>query len=365
MLIVTVIILIIAVLGLIIYNLNIHKKIQTYKNINQKINNLSVVQDFMSAIGETSTVDDKIKKINNILIEKYEIKYSTIVVFNGAEYEIKASNVDERHWDSLRTLQDVDMFKDSIAQATPKYVTVNNDQERLPYQKMEFGRAKSAMFFPLYIDNVYIGYWIIESGIPHDFDKIDTTVLEVVKNNIISVIKTIESQSVVENIVRDDLFTGLKSEEYLYSEGKRKIDQFTTSTICMFEIKNIVDINENLGRHTGNDVITKVSELVKKNISADYIFVRYMGPKFVIAFSGVEIEGVSEFMQTIKNGLESLVITQNEQDYYEDEEPLEVSPKINVVLTNYYKGTAIEGTTKKLEEYLNLAPENECDINYI
>ena len=98
------IILIIAVLGLIIYNLSIHKKIQTYRNINQKINNLSVVQDFMSAIGETSTVDEKIKKINEILIEKYEIKYSTIVVFNGAEYEIKASNVDEKHWDSLRSL---------------------------------------------------------------------------------------------------------------------------------------------------------------------------------------------------------------------------------------------------------------------
>jgi len=40
-LIVTVIVLIIAVLALIMYNLSIHKKIQTYKNINQKIN-----QDF-------------------------------------------------------------------------------------------------------------------------------------------------------------------------------------------------------------------------------------------------------------------------------------------------------------------------------
>ena len=69
MLIVVVVILIIAVLGLIGYNLNIHKKIQTYKNINQKINNLSVVQDFMSTIGETSTVDDKIKRINDILIQ--------------------------------------------------------------------------------------------------------------------------------------------------------------------------------------------------------------------------------------------------------------------------------------------------------
>ena len=75
MLIAIVIILIAVVIGLIVYNLNIHKKIQTYKNINQKITNLSVVQDFMDAIGETSSVDDKIKKINEILIEKYEIKH--------------------------------------------------------------------------------------------------------------------------------------------------------------------------------------------------------------------------------------------------------------------------------------------------
>jgi len=38
---VIVIILIVAVLSLILYNISIHKKIQTYKNINQKIN-----QDF-------------------------------------------------------------------------------------------------------------------------------------------------------------------------------------------------------------------------------------------------------------------------------------------------------------------------------
>ena len=104
------VVLIIVVIILVIYNMKISQKIQKFKNINQKITNLQVVQDFMNTIGETSSVDEKIKKINNILIEKYEIKYSTIVVFNGAEYEIKASNVDQRHWESLKSLQDVDMF---------------------------------------------------------------------------------------------------------------------------------------------------------------------------------------------------------------------------------------------------------------
>ena len=69
------VVLVIIVIILVIYNININKQIKKFKNINQKITNLQVVQDFMNAIGETSSVDAKIKKINNILIEKYEIKY--------------------------------------------------------------------------------------------------------------------------------------------------------------------------------------------------------------------------------------------------------------------------------------------------
>ena len=369
------VVLVIIVMILVIYNIKITQKIQKFKNINQKITNLQVVQDFMNAIGETSSVDEKIKKINNILIEKYEIKYSTIVVFNGAEYEVKASNVDEKHWESLKSLQEVDMFKDSIQTATPKYVTVNNDNERLPYQKMEFGRAKSAIFFPLYIDNVYIGYWIIESGTPHDFDNVDITVLEVIKDNIVSVLKTVVHQKTLESIVRTDLFTSLYSEEYLYGEGKRIIDQYTQSSICMFKIINIEQINKNYCRELGNEVIKQISKYIKENISQDYVFVRYMGPKFVIAFSGVDNESVSVFINDIKDHIEKLKVslpedieeytTQNEGNKEVDLSGKEVTPILNIALSTYYKGTGLEEVLKKLEEYLDNANENESDITNI
>ena len=375
MIIAIVIILVFIVIGLIIYNITIHQKIQKFKNINQKITNLYVVQDFLNAIGESSTVDEKIKKINNILIEKYEIKYSTIVVFDGAEYQIKASNVDSKHWSTLKDLQNIDMFKDSIQTATPKYVTVNNESERLPYQQMEFGRAKSAIFFPLYIDNVYIGYWIIESGTPHDFDNVDTTVLEVIKENIVSVLKTVVHQKTLESIVRKDLFTGLYSEEYLYGEGKKLIDQYTTSAMCMFKIINIQEINNKYSRELGNKVITTISNIIKENISEDYIFVRYMGPKFVIAFSGVDTNSVGGFLNDIKEKIENTQIGLNEEEIAKFNldakfkntklASQKVKPILNFAISSYYKGTGLEEVLKKLEEYLDHAPEDESDITNI
>lgn len=370
-------ILIIVVLVLVVYNIKINNRIQEFRNVNQKITNLQVVQDFMNAIGETSTVDQKIQKINDILIEKYEIKYSTIVVFNGAEYEIKASNVDKKHWEALKSLQDVDMFKDSIQTATPKYVTVNNEKEKLPYQQMEFGRAKSAIFFPLYIDNVYIGYWIMESGTPHDFDNVDTTILEVIKDNIVSVLKTVVHQKTLESIVRTDLFTGLYSEEYLYGEGKKIIDQYTISTICMFKITNLEEINKVYCRELGNKVITKISQYIQDNIAKDYVFVRYMGPKFVIAFSGVETSGVADFINDIKETIEKMQIKLTPEEMEEDLtkqspnsqipniEQQVATPRLNFVLSSYYKGTGLEEVLKKLEEYLDNAPEEESDITNI
>ena len=375
--IIIIVILVAIVMGLLVYNVQIHKKIQEFNSLQRQANNLRVLQDFLSTIGETSSVDEKIQKINNILIEKYEIKYSTIVVFDGAEYQIKVTNVDKKHWQTLRTLQDVPIFKDSIATATPKYITINNENEKLPYQTMEFARAKSAIFFPIYEDNVYIGYWIIESGVAHDFDNIDTTIFEVVKDNIVSVLKTVVHQRTLEAIVRKDLFTGLYSEEYLYGEGKKSIDKYTTSAVCMFRIANIEEINERYSRKLGNQVIIDVSDFIKKNISSEYIFIRYMGPKFVIVFSGVSTDSVIDFITNIQTNAEKMQISlvENFQEVNleesvkktakKKEKPQQVSPKLNFVVTTYYKGTGMEEVLKKLEQYLDSCDKNEHSITSI
>ena len=373
-----IVILVIVIILLGMYNYHIQKKIDTYNNINQQISNLSVLQDFMKVAGEEDSVEAKLNKINEIVIEQYDIKYSTIVVFDGAEYVIKATNVDKLHHETLTNLHNEEIFQDSVATATPKYITIENENEKLPYQKVEMGRAKSAMFFPLYIDNIYIGYWIMESGRMHAFDKTDTTIIEVVKDNIISVLSTISYQDAMENIVRTDKFTGLFSAEYLYSKAKRTFDKYPTSAVCMFKITNIEEINENASRQIGNDIITEISNIVKTKMAAQYVFVRYMGPKFVIVFSGVEETSVDEFLKELKREMEELEIVEEAEEVQvvkvingkkvrvrELKEEKSASPKINFVVSTYYKGTGIEQLNKKLEEYLDSVDKSENQINYI
>ncbi len=376
-----IIILVLVIAILTVYNMSIHKKIQDFQILHQKVTNLNIIQDFVDIAGNDMNVDEKIRAINDVIIEKYEVKYSTIVVFDGANYIIKASNVDEKHWDSISKLHELDIFKDSISTTNPKYLTVNNERERLPYQQQEFGRAKSAIFFPLYIDNVYIGYWLIESGTPHDFDNIDITIFEKAKENMISVMKAVNYQQTLESIVRKDLFTGLNSAEYLYGEGKKIIDKYTSSAVCMFRIANIEEINK-ISRELGNKVITKVSEHIQDNVSDLYIFVRYMGPKFVIVFCGVNSGNASDFVNEIKDSTEKLQISLSDNNFTEQDleensnkktkkrtkkkkEDIVVSPVLNFVVSTYYKGTGIEIVLKSLEKYLDDAESNTSQISSI
>ena len=51
--------------------------------------NLQVLQDFMDIIGRDISVEDKIELINNILIEKYHIKYLVFGICHSKEFPSK------------------------------------------------------------------------------------------------------------------------------------------------------------------------------------------------------------------------------------------------------------------------------------
>ena len=116
-----------------------------------------------------------------------------------------------------------------------------------------------------------------------------------------------------------------------------------------------------------------------ENLSQDYVFVRYMGPKFVIAFSGVEASGVASFLNEMKEKVENMQIELTEEERQElnlevkmsGKEPKGASckeiamPKLNFVISSYYKGTGLEEVLKKLEEYLDHADAQESDITNI
>ncbi len=341
--------------------MKVNEKLKKMKNTNQKVNSLNILQDFINVMGNTLIdTNEKMHEINEILIEKYEIKYSTIVIFDGAKYKVEASNVGEKHWKMFELLHEQDIFKESIDNATPKYITVSQN-EKLPYLDMEFDRAKSAIFFPIYVDNIYMGYWLIEGNKSHEFDNIDTIILDIVKNNLVSAIKIVKNQRILENISRIDEVTGLNTYEYLYGNSRKTIDKYQTSIVSLIKIINLKQIEEKISKKTSDSALNRISEYIKGCLSPEYIFVKYNEDTFAIVFSGSDLEGVSKFLENMKNSIEQLRIKAI-GSLRESLNGQVVLPKLNIVATTYYKETALESIVKNLEEYLKATNSNESDI---
>ncbi len=355
-------------IGIILYLFvgNTQKKdaLKKLKNTNQRVISLNVLQDFIEIIGNISTDSkEKMNEINNALIERYEIKYSTIVMFDGEKYQVEASNVSEKHFKTFEQLHSQDIFADSIRNATPKYITVSQG-EKLPYLEMEFERAKSAIFFPIYTDNIYMGYWLIEGNKPHEFDNIDTTILDVVKNNLVSTEKVVKKLRILENISRVDKITGLNTYEYLFGTARKVIDKYPTSIVSLVRVINLNQIEEKIGKKTANSVMTAIVDYIKRCLSPEYIMVKYSGDVLAIVFSGSDEEGVEKFLGALKNSIERIKVKINGAN----KEVLNgqaVAPKVNIVYTSYYKGTAIEIILSNLREYLDECKPNESDVTCI
>ena len=359
------IILLLILLGGIVYlvikNLEMKQNLSKLKNTNQKVNSLGLIQDFMKTVGDnTITSKEKIVNINEMMIEKYEIKYSTIVVFDGSSYVVEASNVNEKHWKTFEDLHNRDIFVESIENATPKYITANKG-EKLPYLDSEFERAKSTIFFPMYIDNIYIGYWLIEGNKPHEFDNIDTTILDVIKNNLISVIRSIKSQRTLENLVKTDKITGLNNQEYLYTGAIKIIDKYPTSIVSLIKITNLEQIEEKISKKTADAVLKQVTDFIKASLSPEYFMIRYSSDKLAIVFSGSDVDGVGSFLEDIKSDIEKIRV-KTFSSLKDSMNGLAVVPKLNIAMSTYYKETALEGILNNLNNYLESADISESDI---
>ena len=240
----------------------------------------------MNISASSKSSKDKMEELNKVLIEKMDIDYSTIVYYNGLEYITKVTNISDIEIPNMEKdilyIQNLNIFKEAIDKREFKYITVDKQEEELPYLENRKNIIKSVIFYPMTSKGKYIGYWLIESKKVKAFENVDIQILENLKQAIRNTIEVLSYEEAIETMVRDDKFSELKTMEYLQTEGKMLLEQYNKPQIVMFRIDNLEEVNEEFSRNAGNVLITEVTKKIHSITRGDNIFVRYMGPKFII-----------------------------------------------------------------------------------
>lgn len=318
------------------YNVHTNRNLEQAKKSKKSFSRILALRDIMNISASSKSSKEKMEELNKVLIEKMDIDYSTIVYYNGLEYITKVTNISDIEISNMENdilyIQNLNIFKEAIDKREFKYITVDKQEEELPYLENRKNIIKSVIFYPMTSKGKYIGYWLIESKKVKAFENVDIQILENLKQAIRNTIEVLSYEEAIETMIRDDKFSELKTMEYLQTEGKMLLEQYNKPQIVMFRIDNLEEVNEEFSRNAGNVLITEVTKKIHSITRGDNIFVRYMGPKFIIILDDkknveenntddiiIQKNDYMEVLKNIKENVENIKLVQTDTGVFKKE----------------------------------------------
>lgn len=297
--------------------LDIYVELENNKRIskNGKIKNGIVdktIQDMYNIMGTTNSTDEKILSLNRVLIKAFKPKYSSIVLYDGNKYQMKATNVEEDFIEAISNVAEENIFRSNVIKNVSKYSVATTDKS-LAYKSALERKIRSAIFSPIYYNNMFLGFWFIEDTKEHAFDGISNLDLDKFKYNLSLFIENIAKQNTIEIAENTDKQTGYYNNLYLYSNARDILISHDTSSISLICLKNIPDINEKYSRNLGNTLLIKVTNAIKDIVSKESILVRYSGIRLLIITPGSNAQVSQPIMERVLSKIKS------EVEYVDDE----------------------------------------------
>ena len=91
---VIIVLLVIIIITLSVMILVISRRSQYYKIALGNMSGFAIMQRMFELMASSIPAANKIEELNNIIIEVFNTKNSTISIFDGVDYEVKATNVE-------------------------------------------------------------------------------------------------------------------------------------------------------------------------------------------------------------------------------------------------------------------------------
>lgn len=326
------------------------RQLNIFTHLKKNYSAVVVLQKIMEVIGKKLSSSEKLEEINKILIDENDIMFSTIVSCSGSGgHDVKVSNVEMAYINILEELDEEDAFQHNPAKNVSKYLT-SGGNEALRYPSAQERGIRSAMFLPLYLEDVYSGYWLLEDMRPNAFDRFEKVQLSILKNNLVLIIENSNNQAIIEKMAESDRLTGLYNRYYLYSKARNIINDYPISTIAIADIDHFKKFNDTYGHDVGDKVLIHMVKTTQKYLGREDIFVRFGGEEFVILFPGKSPEACMRKIDEIREMISKAQLSIGNNDF--------ISVTVSYGITGFKHGENLDSAIKMADNALYRAKEN-------
>ena len=348
---VLIIFLAVVVVVLAAFSLFLLKRNKYYRVAIGNMSGMVIMQRMFELMAVTIPASKKIEELNNIIIEVFNSKNSTISIFDGMNYEIKATNIEDIYVDSIKAIAEEQDFKNNSVQNVSKYLVAAGGRI-LGYKSAMERKIRSAMFSPIYYNGMYLGFWLLEDDTENAYDYISKEELAKLKDHIGVFIENVLSQESIESAYNTDKQTGFYNNLYLYSTVRSQTAKADNSALTLMLLNNLPEINEKYGREVGNKLLEKATSLMKEVFNAENIFVRYSGSKFCIVTPGSSTDTMHPVVERFLTNLKMI------EEVVDDNR---ITLEVCITMKNIKRQGNIDRELAKMADYV----EKMTDVNTI
>ena len=168
-------------------------------------------------------------------------------------------------------------------------VTLQIEKTKLKGKQVIMDRTatlKSHLTLPLTVEGEILGCLSVNSDQPNAFDAQDLQFLSVIGYQMAAGLKHFQRFSSIKNMATYDTLTGLYNrryfEERLEVEAQQSFHSGLPLSLVMVDIDHFKKVNDTFGHTEGDQILCKISSLLKNSVRRKDTVARYGGEEFIL-----------------------------------------------------------------------------------
>ncbi len=191
-------------------------------------------------------------------------------------------------------------------------ITLQVDNRKLAAkQRMLSPKAtlKSHLTLPLAVEGEILGCLSLNSDQPNAFDAQDLQFLSVIGYQMAASLKHFQRFSSVKDMATYDTLTGLYNrrsfEEKLGVEADKSFCSGTPLSLVMVDIDHFKKVNDTFGHTEGDQILCRISSLLKSSVRRKDTVARYGGEEFILILPEASLEQSFVIAERIRQSVEN------------------------------------------------------------
>ncbi|WP_255298494.1 sensor domain-containing diguanylate cyclase [Brevibacillus dissolubilis] len=274
---------------------------QLYQQSRNLIRELRLINEMAQQLNRSLNLDEILSFVTNMLLNQFDAEYCAILrkTEEGNHLEVLCSSnpTDVGRWVPIEEQPITDMVTEKRA-----VILANPSVETMPFSLVEFA---SLMGVPLMQGTDVTGVLLVADSRGHFFSFDDFKLLEIVGQHTSLAITNALLHSEVRRMVITDNLTGLYARKFLNDKVHESLGKDSSGSLILIDIDFFKKVNDTYGHQVGDEILIRVSSLIKQSIRESDIAARWGGEEIAIYLPRVDLEKAAEIAERMRRLVES------------------------------------------------------------